>query len=65
MDCQIILKLLNQPFVEADAVPIDLPTNQPSNSNVYKKVGIFWNLVSIKDILHFEFSKVELLKKCL
>ena len=49
--------------VEADAVPIDLPTDQPSDSKVSKKLGIFWNRVTIKDISHFEFSRVELKKK--
>ena len=49
--------------VEADAVPIDLPADQPSDSKVSKKLGIFWNRVTIKDISHFEFSRVELKKK--
>ena len=49
--------------VEADAVLIDLPTDQPTDSKVSKKLGIFWNRVTIKDISHFEFSMVELKKK--
>lgn len=49
--------------IEADAVPTDLPADQPSDSKVSKKLGIFWNRVTIKDISHFEFSGVELQKK--
>ena len=54
---------ITETSVEADAVPIDLPTDQPSDSKVSKKLGIFWNRVTIKDISHFEFSRVELKKK--
>lgn len=49
--------------IEADAVPTDLPADQPSDSKVSKKLGIFWNRVTIKDISHFEFSGLNLKKK--
>ena len=49
--------------IEADAVPTDLPADQPLDSKVSKKLKIFRNPVSITDILHFEFSRIESLKR--